>query len=70
MSIRFEVEDDATPEGTEEIVFELINAELDEFSTVQPLEVFVLNSVTVALQDNDGRLCDTLISQLAFFFLL
>ena len=51
-------------------MFELMSADLREFSTGQRLDVFVLNSVTVTLQDNDGRLCNLLLFQLAFSLLI
>ena len=55
--ISFEIVDDATPEGMEEFVLEVISVELRESSTEQALEVSVVDSKAVTIHDNDGRLC-------------
>ena len=55
ITIRFQIEDDANPEVLEEFVLEVTNVQLTEFSTGTHLQVFVFNSVTVAISDNDGK---------------
>ena len=68
ISIRLQVEDDAAPEQVEKFVLEVTSTELDELSTKKPLEVFVANSVTVTIHDNDGReICSLVLFKLTYF---
>ena len=69
ISISFEIVDDATPEGREEFVLEVISAELRKSSTEQALEVSVVNSKPVTIHDNDGRLCILVLLKQARIFL-
>ena len=57
-SSKFEVKDDNIPEGMEEFVLEVIGAELDQSLSGESLEVSVINSLTITIHDNDGRLCN------------
>ena len=56
-SRKLEVIDDNITEGTEEFVLEVISAGLIQSSSGESLEVSVINSLTVTIHDNDGRLC-------------
>ena len=58
MTITFRVEDDNTPEEVEQFVLEVTNAQLAEFSTGTPLQVFFTNSTTVTIGDDDGKCVD------------
>ena len=57
ISIRLQVRDDRTTEGMEKFVLEVISAQLGQILTGETLEVFSVNSLTVTILDNDGKLC-------------
>ena len=49
-------------------MLEVTSTLLDEFSTEQSLEVFVANSVTVTVHDNDGRFYNLLLFKCTSLF--
>ena len=57
ISIRLQVRDDRTTEGMEKFVLEVISAQLGQILTGETLEVFAVNSLTVTILDDDGKLC-------------